>query len=44
MSVTIYDVAKKAGVGIGTVSRVINNSSQISPATREKVLKVIREV
>ncbi len=44
MSVTIYDVAKKAGVGIGTVSRVINNSSQISPATREKVLKVIREL
>ncbi len=26
MPVTIYDVAKKAGVGIGTVSRVINNS------------------
>ncbi|UCE04904.1 MAG: LacI family DNA-binding transcriptional regulator, partial [bacterium] len=44
MSVTIYDVAKKAGVGIGTVSRVINNSPQISPSTREKVLKVIREL
>lgn len=44
MSVTIYDVAKKAGVGIGTVSRVINNSPQISPGTREKVLKVIREL
>jgi len=44
MSVTIYDVAKKAGVGIGTVSRVINNSPQISPKTREKVLKVIREL
>jgi len=44
MSVTIYDVAKKAGVGIGTVSRVINNSPQISPATREKVLKIIREL
>jgi LacI family transcriptional regulator len=44
MSVTIYDVAKKAGVGIGTVSRVINNSPQISPSTREKVLKVIKEL
>ena len=44
MGVTIYDVAKKAGVGIGTVSRVINNSPQISPATREKVLKIIREL
>lgn len=44
MSVTIYDVAKKAGVGIGTVSRVINNSPQISPYTREKVLKIIRDL
>lgn len=44
MSVTIYDVANKAGVGIGTVSRVINNSPQISPGTREKVLKIIREL
>jgi DNA-binding LacI/PurR family transcriptional regulator len=44
MSVTIYDVAKKAGVGIGTVSRVLNNSPQISPSTRSKVLRVIREL
>jgi LacI family transcriptional regulator len=44
MGVTIYDVAKKAGVGIGTVSRVINNSPQISPHTKEKIAKVIREL
>lgn len=44
MGVTIYHVAKKAGVGIGTVSRVINNSPQISPQTKEKILKVIREL
>lgn len=44
MSVTIYDVAKKAGVGIGTVSRVINNSPQIAPSTRAKVLQVISEL
>jgi LacI family transcriptional regulator len=44
MSATIYDVARKAGVGIGTVSRVINNSPQISPKTREKVLNVIKEL
>lgn len=44
MPATIYDVAKAAGVGIGTVSRVINNSNQISPKTREKVLKAIKDL
>jgi DNA-binding LacI/PurR family transcriptional regulator len=44
MSVTIYDVAKRAGVGIGTVSRVLNNSAHISPETKEKVLKAIAEL
>ncbi|MBN2103691.1 LacI family DNA-binding transcriptional regulator [bacterium] len=44
MKPTIYDVAKKAGVGIGTVSRVINNSSQITPETKSRVLKVIRDL
>lgn len=41
---TIYDVAKAAGVGIGTVSRVLNNSTQVSPETQEKVQKAIREL
>jgi LacI family transcriptional regulator len=44
MPVTIYEVAEKAGVGIGTVSRVLNDSPQITPATRAKVLKVIRQL
>ena len=44
MSVTIYDVAKKAGVGIGTVSRAINNNPKISPQTKIKVLKAINEL
>src|SRR5262245_40617746 len=39
---TIYDVARTAGVGLGTVSRVLNNSSQVSPETQEKVLNAIR--
>jgi LacI family transcriptional regulator len=42
MAVTIYEVAKQAGVGIGTVSRVLNDSHQISPETRARVLKVIK--
>ncbi len=39
---TIYDVAKMAGVGVGTVSRVLNNSTRVSPETHEKVLDAIR--
>lgn len=39
---TIYDVARTAGVGIGTVSRVLNNSPQVSRETQEKVLSAIR--
>lgn len=41
---TIKEVALKAGVGVGTVSRVLNNSSQISEKTRNKVLKAIEEL
>jgi len=39
---TIYDVAKTAGVGVGTVSRVLNNSTRVSPETQEKVQSAIR--
>ena len=41
---TIRDVAKKAGVGIGTVSRVINNSPQVKAETRAHVLASIQEL
>lgn len=43
-SPTIHDVAAKSGVGIGTVSRVLNNSPQISKETRAKVQKAIKEL
>ena len=43
-SPTIKEVAARSGVGIGTVSRVLNNSPQISEETRQKVLKAIKEL
>lgn len=42
MAVTIYDVARHASVGIGTVSRVLNGSSQVKDSTREKVMKAMK--
>lgn len=42
MSATIYDVAKKAGVGIGTVSRVLNNNPKVSQMTRQRVLAAMQ--
>ncbi len=44
MTITIHDVARVAGVGIGTVSRVINNSTNVKPMTREKVLHAIAQL
>lgn len=44
MAVTIYDVAKKAGVGIGTVSRAINDSPQIRSDTKKRVLQAAAEL
>lgn len=44
MAVTIKDVAKKAGVSISTVSRVINNSKPVSLEVRKKVLEAINDL
>ena len=44
MTVTIHDVAQEAGVGIGTVSRVVNNSPAVKPTTRERVLAAIHRL
>lgn len=41
MSTTIRDVAKRAGVGIATVSRVLNNNPSVSEETRQKVRDAI---
>lgn len=42
MTPTIKDVAKYAGVGIGTVSRVLNGNGSVIPAKREKVLSAVK--
>ncbi|MCC7351241.1 MAG: LacI family DNA-binding transcriptional regulator [Phycisphaerales bacterium] len=36
------DIAKMAGVGLATVSRVINNSDLVSPETRKRVTDIMR--
>ena len=41
MEATIIDIAKYAGVGVGTVSRVINNEKSVSEKTRQKVMEAI---
>lgn len=42
--VRIVDIAKYAGVSIGTVDRVIHNRGEVAEETREKVRKVIKEL
>jgi LacI family transcriptional regulator len=41
---TIREVAKAAAVGIGTISRVLNSSPQVSRETRARVLEAIRRL
>jgi LacI family transcriptional regulator len=43
-NVTIKDVAKKAGVSVSTVSKVINGNYKVSEKTKRKVLKAIEEL
>lgn len=41
--INIRDIARIAGVGVSTVSRVINNHPDVKEQTRERVLEVIKE-
>lgn len=43
-SVTISTVAQEAGVGLGTVSRVLNNHPSVSSATRQAVLEAMKKL
>jgi len=42
--VTIATVARRAGVGVGTVSRVLNGAPGVAEKTRTRVLEIIREL
>lgn len=40
---TIYDIAKEAGVSPSTVSRVVNNKKGINEETRKRIQKILEE-
>jgi LacI family transcriptional regulator len=42
-SVSIKDIARRAGVSIGTVDRVVHNRGRVSKATEDKVRLIIEE-
>lgn len=44
MTTTIKDVARKAGVSVGTVSHVLNGSASVRDVTRDRVLRAIDEL
>jgi len=41
--ITIVEIAKRCGVGVSTVSRAINNHSDINPQTKKRIMAVIKE-
>ena len=43
-AITIYDVAREAGVSMATVSRVVNGNPNVKPSTRKKVSDVIEKL
>lgn len=41
---SIRDVAKQAGVGVGTVSRALNGTGYVSPDTKKKIEKAAEKL
>ena len=41
--ITIVEIAKRCGVGVSTVSRAMNDHSDINPETKKRILEVIKE-
>jgi DNA-binding LacI/PurR family transcriptional regulator len=44
MPVTIQDIAKKLGISVSTVSKALNNYSDVSEATRYRVQKIAHDL
>ena len=44
MNITIYDVAREAGVSMATVSRVVNGNPNVKPTTRKRVNEAIERL
>ncbi len=44
LKLTIQQVADRAGVGVGTVSRVMNNHASVRPETRDRVLVAMKDL
>jgi len=44
VKINIFDVAKRSGLSVVTVSRVLNNSPTVRDKNREKVLQAIKEL
>ena len=41
---SMRDVARKAGVGVGTVSRTLNNSGYVAEETKKKIYESMEEL
>src|SRR5919112_1492115 len=44
VAASIKEVARRAGVSLGTVSNVLNRPEAVTPATRQRVLEAIAEL
>lgn len=42
--VTIRELARRSGVSVGTVSRALNGYADVSPRTRERIVRLAREL
>lgn len=41
--ITIYDIAREAGVSTATVSRVLTNSAKVRPEKQERVMQLVKK-